>query len=52
MPSLKEHLATLEQQFEAAKAVVYRTEGAIQMLQHLIAEETPQVEASLPPKED
>lgn len=34
---LKEQLAASEQEFEAAKSHVYRTEGVIQLLKHQLA---------------
>lgn len=38
LDELKAQLAETENQHEAAKAVVYRTDGAVQMLRHIIAE--------------
>lgn len=39
LDELKAQLATTENDMEQAKAAVYRCDGAIQILQHLIKEE-------------
>ena len=48
LESLKEQLAAVELEIEQAKAHVYRCDGSIQLLKHLITEaETPETPAPI-----